>query len=439
MENNSYPDGIVSFKKFSFSGTNYSQRPNNGTLNFQQYPIPQPYNPLPRDSSSFLLNAPAAGHPPPPPPPPPPSSTIGKESITTQGSGQFIPSSGVTSPSYFSNPSFLLPRDSSSFLLNAPAAGHPPPPPPPPSSTIGKEGSGQFIPSSGVTSPSYFSNPSFLSTLGTQPATYEVPYPTSQFPVFQPTPASSREHPVFQLPDTKFPNIHTSRNSSIVFQDPFKESKPASPYSNSVTPRTNSSSTHMMLKYRSSFSQFPTDLDSLPSSFNIAPEQGSSGTSSKKSSLLESNDSRNKLSVDYTKPAIHLSLQYPEAVLKSHSSTPPTPLLVPSLSTSNAPSSSQLLTQAQPLKPLQVTPQIVPTKDNKFLIKPLKKRRSKGDPPLEYRCPCCPKVYDKLNNLKSHLATHSTARPYVCKYCQRGFARNYDCKRHQLLHEKGKR
>ncbi|KAF2492653.1 hypothetical protein BU16DRAFT_551492 [Lophium mytilinum] len=54
----------------------------------------------------------------------------------------------------------------------------------------------------------------------------------------------------------------------------------------------------------------------------------------------------------------------------------------------------------------------------------------------EFKCDHCPKVYSKRNNLKSHLRTHSTDRPYLCRQCGRPFPRDSDRNRHENGHTK---
>ncbi|CAI5756066.1 unnamed protein product [Candida verbasci] len=56
--------------------------------------------------------------------------------------------------------------------------------------------------------------------------------------------------------------------------------------------------------------------------------------------------------------------------------------------------------------------------------------------PLEsYPCKVCNKVFQKPYNLKSHMKTHSTEKPFQCCHCSKTFARSHDKKRHELLHQ----
>jgi Zinc finger, C2H2 type len=50
-----------------------------------------------------------------------------------------------------------------------------------------------------------------------------------------------------------------------------------------------------------------------------------------------------------------------------------------------------------------------------------------------YMCifPGCDKVFEKQNNLKSHLKTHADARNFQCNECTATFRRSHDLKRHQ--------
>ncbi|KAI3406054.2 CRZ2 [Candida oxycetoniae] len=52
-----------------------------------------------------------------------------------------------------------------------------------------------------------------------------------------------------------------------------------------------------------------------------------------------------------------------------------------------------------------------------------------------YPCTQCDKVFQKPYNLKSHMKTHSTDKPFRCSYCPKTFARSHDKKRHEVLHQ----
>ncbi|KAL1918636.1 uncharacterized protein VTP21DRAFT_2658 [Calcarisporiella thermophila] len=54
----------------------------------------------------------------------------------------------------------------------------------------------------------------------------------------------------------------------------------------------------------------------------------------------------------------------------------------------------------------------------------------------QLRCLFCPKVFSKLYNLKSHMRSHSSERPFKCpnKSCDKAFLRRHDCDRHSKLH-----
>lgn len=53
----------------------------------------------------------------------------------------------------------------------------------------------------------------------------------------------------------------------------------------------------------------------------------------------------------------------------------------------------------------------------------------------KHTCEACGKVFQKPYNLKLHMKTHSTDRPFKCRICDKRFARAHDRKRHELLHE----
>jgi hypothetical protein len=48
-----------------------------------------------------------------------------------------------------------------------------------------------------------------------------------------------------------------------------------------------------------------------------------------------------------------------------------------------------------------------------------------------YRCdfPTCDRVFDRYHNLRSHIKTHSSDKPYTCRTCGMCFSRNHDLKR----------
>lgn len=74
-----------------------------------------------------------------------------------------------------------------------------------------------------------------------------------------------------------------------------------------------------------------------------------------------------------------------------------------------------------------------------------RKRRRQPDPTtmvpttdygmVLYPCKVCSKVFQKPYNLKLHMKTHSTDKPYKCAKCPKTFARSHDKKRHELLHD----
>lgn len=53
----------------------------------------------------------------------------------------------------------------------------------------------------------------------------------------------------------------------------------------------------------------------------------------------------------------------------------------------------------------------------------------------QYPCDQCDKVFHRPFNLRSHLKSHSSEKPFACKHCGRKFTRSHDRKRHELLHD----
>jgi hypothetical protein len=49
-----------------------------------------------------------------------------------------------------------------------------------------------------------------------------------------------------------------------------------------------------------------------------------------------------------------------------------------------------------------------------------------GEKETSYPCPGCDAVFDRIYNLKSHIRSHLTIRPYKCTSCTAAFSRNHD-------------
>lgn len=77
-----------------------------------------------------------------------------------------------------------------------------------------------------------------------------------------------------------------------------------------------------------------------------------------------------------------------------------------------------------------------------YTVLPMAKRRRRTDTKAvsadpqacKHTCATCGKLFQKPYNLKLHLKTHSTDRPFKCSQCPKTFARLHDRKRHELLH-----
>ncbi|PVU94800.1 hypothetical protein BB559_002932 [Furculomyces boomerangus] len=57
-----------------------------------------------------------------------------------------------------------------------------------------------------------------------------------------------------------------------------------------------------------------------------------------------------------------------------------------------------------------------------------------GDPINGYSCNICDISFLRHHNLKSHLLTHSSSKPFDCEICSKSFRRQHDLKRHKKLH-----
>jgi len=61
-------------------------------------------------------------------------------------------------------------------------------------------------------------------------------------------------------------------------------------------------------------------------------------------------------------------------------------------------------------------------------------RRQQKPLPATFPCTLCPKRFTRAYNLRSHLRTHTDARPFACTVCGKAFVRQHDRKRHEALH-----
>ncbi|KAH8372193.1 hypothetical protein KR093_010543, partial [Drosophila rubida] len=51
-----------------------------------------------------------------------------------------------------------------------------------------------------------------------------------------------------------------------------------------------------------------------------------------------------------------------------------------------------------------------------------------------HQCPHCPKVFTQKSNLQAHIFVHTGVGPYKCSHCPKTFGRNYDLKEHLRVH-----
>jgi hypothetical protein len=58
---------------------------------------------------------------------------------------------------------------------------------------------------------------------------------------------------------------------------------------------------------------------------------------------------------------------------------------------------------------------------------------STGEKETNYPCSGCDAVFNRIYNLKSHMRSHLTVRPYKCTYCIAAFSRNHDLSRYDVF------
>ena len=87
----------------------------------------------------------------------------------------------------------------------------------------------------------------------------------------------------------------------------------------------------------------------------------------------------------------------------------------------------------------QVTPDPVESSESERETEPQNFPSWKRPRRTEFKCIHCNIVFKKSYNLRSHLRTHNTGRPYECPGCGKGFARTSDLTRHMSSHTGEKR
>lgn len=73
------------------------------------------------------------------------------------------------------------------------------------------------------------------------------------------------------------------------------------------------------------------------------------------------------------------------------------------------------------------------TPESDILLERPVKRQKLG--PRTFECTTCWKTFTKKFNYESHMRRHSQEKPFACRHCQRPFARESDCKRHEKGHD----
>jgi len=76
----------------------------------------------------------------------------------------------------------------------------------------------------------------------------------------------------------------------------------------------------------------------------------------------------------------------------------------------------------------------IPTTKHKILKKKMEGSSRITKNSSHNKCDICQKEFLKFYQLKSHLKTHTSEKPYKCEYCTRAFCRKHDLRRHIRIH-----
>jgi len=92
--------------------------------------------------------------------------------------------------------------------------------------------------------------------------------------------------------------------------------------------------------------------------------------------------------------------------------------------------------QGSPVVKVQHTEKAMPwlQASNSFVASVFTNQKRIGPTEPEMRCPYCHKTFERIHNLRSHLKSHSSEKPFVCDICSISFRRNHDLTRHKRAH-----